>query len=170
MMQRLTPQCKSHLLRVSYGTETCGVSAGALKFHVRASAWPRDRAIISPAENIIVIHWESHLVRSPCAQPAWPRLPERHGMSSTKALGFVMCINLGDCFRKSAKACPSACGFHPYRRAEVTADRFVYFTKCVWLAIEDDCWSIEALRDVNSLAAAIALKKILVATVRFSLI
>jgi hypothetical protein len=25
--------------------------------------------------------------------------------------------------------------------------------------MEDDCWSIEALRDVNSLAASIALKK-----------
>jgi hypothetical protein len=69
IIRRLTRQRKAycHLLRVSYGTETCGVSAGALKFHVRASAWPRDRAIISPAENIIVIHWESHLVRSPCA-------------------------------------------------------------------------------------------------------
>jgi hypothetical protein len=28
-----------------------------------------------------------------------------------------------------------------------------------WLAMEDDCWSIEALRDVNSLAASIALKE-----------
>jgi hypothetical protein len=27
------------------------------------------------------------------------------------------------------------------------------------LAMEDDCWSIEALRDVNSLAASIALKE-----------
>jgi len=26
--------------------------------------------------------------------------------------------------------------------------------------MEDDCWSIEALRDVNSLAASIVLKKI----------
>src|SRR4030088_2073239 len=54
IIRRLTRQRKAycHLLRVSYGTETCGVSAGALKSHVRASAWPRDRAIISPAENI----------------------------------------------------------------------------------------------------------------------
>src|SRR4030081_3377108 len=54
IIRRLTRQRKAycHLLRVSYGTETCGVVAGALKFHVRASAWPRDRAIISPAENI----------------------------------------------------------------------------------------------------------------------
>jgi hypothetical protein len=37
-------------------------------------------------------------------------------------------------------------------------------------AIEDDCWSIEALRDVNSLAASIALKKNLLATMQFSLI
>jgi len=28
--------------------------------------------------------------------------------------------------------------------------------------MEDDCWSIEALRDVNSLAASIALKKNLI--------
>ena len=34
----------------------------------------------------------------------------------------------------------------------------------------DDCWSIEALRDVNSLAASIALRKNLMATMRFSLI
>jgi hypothetical protein len=34
---------------------------------------------------------------------------------------------------------------HPYSRAEVTADCSVYtanVTKRVWLAIEDDCWSI----------------------------
>jgi len=36
--------------------------------------------------------------------------------------------------------------------------------------MEDDRWSIEALRDVNSLAASIALKKNLMATMRFSLI
>jgi hypothetical protein len=34
----------------------------------------------------------------------------------------------------------------------------------------EDGWSIEALRDVNSLAASIALKKNLMATMRFSLI
>jgi len=32
----------------------------------------------------------------------------------------------------------------------------------------NDCWSIEALRDVNSLVASIALTKSLVVTVRFS--
>jgi hypothetical protein len=37
-------------------------------------------------------------------------------------------------------------------------------------AIDDDFWSIEALRDVNSLAASIAIKKNLMATIRFSLI
>src|SRR5882757_7782765 len=35
--------------------------------------------------------------------------------------------------------------------------------------MEDDCWSIEALRDVSSMAASIALKKNLMATMRFSL-
>jgi hypothetical protein len=34
--------------------------------------------------------------------------------------------------------------------------------------MEDDCWSIEALRDVNSLAASIALKKNLMVMVRLS--
>jgi hypothetical protein len=36
--------------------------------------------------------------------------------------------------------------------------------------MEDDCWSVEALRDVNSLAASIARKKNLMATMMFSLI
>jgi hypothetical protein len=41
-------------------------------------------------------------------------------------------------------------------------------TQRIWLAMEDDCWSIEALRDVNSLAASIALKKNLMVSVRLS--
>jgi hypothetical protein len=36
--------------------------------------------------------------------------------------------------------------------------------------MEDDCWSIEALRDVNSLAAPIALKKNLMVSAVLSLI
>jgi len=40
----------------------------------------------------------------------------------------------------------------------------------VKLTMEDDCWSIEALRDVNSLAASIALKTNLMAMMWFSLI
>jgi len=36
--------------------------------------------------------------------------------------------------------------------------------------MEDNWWNIKALRDVNSLAASIALKKNLMATMRFSLI
>jgi hypothetical protein len=35
-------------------------------------------------------------------------------------------------------------------------------------AIEDDCWSIKALRSVNCLAASVALKKILMVPVRLS--
>jgi hypothetical protein len=37
-------------------------------------------------------------------------------------------------------------------------------------AIGDDCWSIKAMRAVNSLAASVALKKNLMASVRLSLI
>jgi hypothetical protein len=36
--------------------------------------------------------------------------------------------------------------------------------------MEDDCWSIAALRGVNSLAASIALKQDLMVSVRVSLI
>jgi hypothetical protein len=36
--------------------------------------------------------------------------------------------------------------------------------------MEDDCWSIKALPDVNSLAASVALKKNLMVPVRLSLI
>jgi hypothetical protein len=43
-------------------------------------------------------------------------------------------------------------------------------TQHVWLAMEDDCWNIEALRGVNSLAASVALKKSLMVSVRLSLI
>ena len=51
------------------------------------------------------------------------------------------------------------------------ANRSVYSTNVsqrVWLAIEDDCWNILALENVNSLAASIALKKNLVVRVRSS--
>jgi hypothetical protein len=34
--------------------------------------------------------------------------------------------------------------------------------------MEDDCWSIKALRDVNRLAASIALKENLMVSVRLS--
>jgi hypothetical protein len=36
--------------------------------------------------------------------------------------------------------------------------------------MDDDCWSSEALRDVNSLAASVALKENLMVSVRLSLI
>jgi hypothetical protein len=42
--------------------------------------------------------------------------------------------------------------------------------KTEWHAMKDDCWSIKALRGVNSLAASIALKKNLMVSVRVSLI
>jgi hypothetical protein len=37
-------------------------------------------------------------------------------------------------------------------------------------AMDDDCWSSKALRDVNSLAASVALKENLMVSVRLSLI
>jgi hypothetical protein len=54
---------------------------------------------------------------------------------------------------------------------EYAFSRSVYSTNVsqrVWLAIEDDCWNILALENVNSLAASIALKKNLVVRVRSS--
>jgi hypothetical protein len=65
--------------------------------------------------------------------------------------------------------------FHPCSRATVTAivlRRIVTptLTKLEGPAIEDDCLSIKALRDVNSLAASIALKENLMVSVRVSLI
>lgn len=56
------------------------------------------------------------------------------------------------------QVCPeSMSAFHPYSRAEVTADCPVYATNDatrVWLAMEDGCWRVSALRNVNSLAAS----------------
>jgi hypothetical protein len=60
-----------------------------------------------------------------------------------------------------------------HRLINLTADCFVYstnVTKRVWLAMEDDCWNIEALRGVNSLAPSVVLKKSLMVSVRLSLI
>jgi hypothetical protein len=75
-------------------------------------------------------------------------------------------------WRFVALPCPAAA---PYPLEERIANRSSdlgqpNYSLVEWHAIEDDCWSIDALRDVNSLAASIALRKNLMATMRFSLI